>query len=61
MRGGMEAVYDDIPGRLGFGQFAPIQAARGPMFSARNRAKLTGDPVIPVVQEREFYSEGSGL
>jgi hypothetical protein len=59
MRGGMEAVYDDIPGRLGFGQFAPLQAARGPMFSARNRAKLTGDPVVPVVQEGEFYGVDS--
>jgi len=60
MRGGMEAVYDDIPGRLGFGQFAPLQAARGPLFSARNRAQLTGDPVVPVVQEADFYSEDSG-
>jgi Domain of unknown function (DUF4188) len=55
MRGGMEAVYDDVPGRLGFGQFAPLQPARGPMFSARNRAKLAGEPVSPVVQEAEFY------
>src|SRR6516162_2270252 len=34
MRGGMEAVYDDVPVPLGFGQFAPTQPARGPMFSA---------------------------
>ena len=45
MRGGMEAVYDDVPVRLGFGQFAPMQSARGPMFSARNRAKLAGEPL----------------
>jgi len=55
MRGGMEAVYDDVPVRLGFGQFAPLQPARGPMFSARHRAKLAGDPPIAVVQEEEFY------
>ena len=55
MRGGMEAVYDDVPTRLGFGQFAPLQPARGPMFSARNRAKLAGEPRAAVVQEAEFY------
>lgn len=59
MRGGMEAVYDDMPGRLGFGQFAPLQPARGPMFSARHRAKLAGEPVAPVVQEAEFYGADS--
>jgi hypothetical protein len=51
----MEAVYDDVPVRLGFGQFAPLQPARGPMFSARHRAKLAGDPPTAVVQEEEFY------
>lgn len=40
----MEAVYDDIPVRLGFGQFAPLQPARGPMFCARTRAKVSGTP-----------------
>jgi hypothetical protein len=55
MRGGMEAVYDDVARRLGFGQFAPLQPARGPMFSARNRARLTGETVVPVVRETEFY------
>jgi len=58
MRGGMEAVYDDVRGRLGFGQFAPLQPARGPMFSARNRAKLAGQPPAPIVQEAEFYGDG---
>src|SRR5580700_3243412 len=55
MRGGMEAVYDDVPVPLGFGQFAPLQPARGPMFSARTRAKLAGEPRPAVVQEAEFY------
>ena len=55
MRGGMEAVYDDVPGRLGFGQFAPLQPARGPMFSARSRAKLAGQPQAAVIQEAELY------
>jgi hypothetical protein len=59
MRGGMEAVYDDVPVRLGFGQFAPLRPARGPMFAARNRAKLGGTPPAPVVEEAESYSADS--
>ncbi len=54
MRGGMEAVYDDMPARLGFGQFAPLQPARGSMFSARNRAKLGGQAATPVVNEADL-------
>ena len=60
MRGGMEAVYDDVPVRLGFGQFAPLQPARGPMFSARTRARLSGAPPSAIVAEAEFYGAGSG-
>ena len=59
MRGGMEAVYDDVPVRLGFGQFAPMQPARGPMFSARTRAKLAGEPLPAVVEEAELYGVAS--
>ena len=55
MRGGMEAVYDDVPVPLGFGQFAPLMPARGPMFSARTRAKLAGAPAAAVVTEAKFY------
>jgi hypothetical protein len=55
MRGGMEAVYDDVPVPLGFGQFAPIQPARGPTFSARTRAKLAGEPRPAVIEEAELY------
>ena len=55
MRGGMEAVYDDVPAPLGFGRFAPLVPARGPMFSARGRAKLAGEPPAAVVREGEFY------
>jgi hypothetical protein len=44
MRGGMEAVYDDVAGRpVGFQAFAPNVAARGPMFSARGRLRVPGD------------------
>lgn len=44
IRGGMEAVYDDVTGRpVGFQAFAPGVAARGSMFSARGRLRGPGD------------------
>lgn len=56
MRGGMEAIYTDVPerGRVGFARFAPVRPARGPMFSARGRA---GRPGIPddVMPEDKLY------
>jgi len=55
MRGGMEAMYIDLPVLLGFSGFAPVKPARGPMFSARNRAGQSGVPVRPVVEEHELY------
>ena len=47
MRGGMEAIYDDLKAPVGFSVFAPHQPAQGPMFSARKRLGLSGDPAIP--------------
>ena len=44
MRGGMEAIYDDInQPPIGFQAFAPTIRAQGPMFSARKRLQLAGD------------------
>lgn len=40
MRGGMEAVYDDLKSLPGFGRFAPARLAEGPMFSARSRRSV---------------------
>jgi len=56
LRGGMEAIYDDVPGKLGFMAFAPVVPARGPMFgsAARSRSKFTGEPVV---SEKELYGE----
>jgi Domain of unknown function (DUF4188) len=52
LRGGMEAIYDDMRVPVGLTQFAKTIPARGPMFSARNRARLPGDPKIAApVQE----------
>ncbi len=57
MRGGMEAVYDDMVEDTGFLRFAPVQQARGPMFSARARGGQTGGAAIPdPVTEEELYS-----
>lgn len=56
MRGGMEAVYDDMCARTRFAQFAPLQPARGPMFSARGRAKVAGPLPSPVIEEAAFYA-----
>ena len=44
MRGGMEAIYDDVNlPLLGFQAFAPSVPARGPMFSARRRLNISGE------------------
>jgi hypothetical protein len=57
MRGGMEAVYDSIPKELGFSAFAPVEPARGRMFSARGRAGAKGEETVaPAVVEDELYS-----
>jgi hypothetical protein len=54
MQGGMEAIYDDIAKPIGFMRFAPVRAARGPMFGAAHRA--VGTPAAePVVSEKELY------
>jgi hypothetical protein len=53
IRGGMEAVYDDMPKPLGFGTFAPRQPARGRMFGARGRLAREGDAAEPVLAEHE--------
>jgi len=39
MRGGMEAIYDDVNAPLGFGHFAPVLPAEQSMFSARQRLR----------------------
>jgi len=47
MRGGMEAVYVNIPRSIGMLGFAPILPARGAMFSARRRARVPGEAAAP--------------
>ena len=42
MRGGMEAIWADTPGKLGLKAFAPIASPKGSMFNARGRAGVGG-------------------
>ena len=58
-RGGMEAIYDDVPKPIGFMAFAPIVAARGPMFGAAARG---GKDFAerPVLSEEDLYGHEAG-
>jgi Domain of unknown function (DUF4188) len=47
MRGGMEAIYDDVPRPLGLARFAPVVPARGAMFGARRRLGVPGEASLP--------------
>jgi hypothetical protein len=48
VRGGMEAIYDDVHKNIGFSAFAPIKPAKGAMFSARRRLGLAdADGSVP--------------
>jgi hypothetical protein len=49
--GGMEAIYVDMPERIGMLAFAPEEPARGPMFSARSRARRVGATAVDEVPE----------
>jgi hypothetical protein len=46
MRGGMEAIYDNLSEAFGFGRFAPVVHAKGPMFGARKRLGLQGEAAV---------------
>jgi Domain of unknown function (DUF4188) len=54
LRGGMEAIYDDVPQPLGFAAFAPVVPARGPMFGSASRSGA-GAAGAPVLSEKELY------
>lgn len=58
LRGGMEAIYDDVPQPLGFMGFAPVLPARGPMFGAATRGgkEFAGKPVLA---EEEIYGQST--
>jgi hypothetical protein len=54
--GGIEAIYDDLPEKIGLMSFAPVVPARGPMFGAATRAEKqsTANP-NPVLSEDDLY------
>lgn len=57
MRGGMEAIYDDVPVPFGLSAFAPVHPARGRMFGARARLNAGGAETKPVpLSETDLYS-----
>ncbi len=51
VRGGMEAIYLDLPQPPGLGAFAPVVTPKGGMFSARRRLRLEGEGPAPPVSE----------
>jgi hypothetical protein len=55
IRGGIEAIYDDVQKKIGLAAFAPTQRARGTMFSARRRLRLepTGNAPPSAVSESD--------
>ncbi|SHU05017.1 Uncharacterised protein [Mycobacteroides abscessus subsp. abscessus] len=55
MRGGMEAIYDDLGAPIGMGRFAPQHAARGAMFSSRRRLLGEQAKLRPVIDEADYY------
>jgi hypothetical protein len=54
IRGGMEAIYDDVPSPIGLLAFAPSQEAKGGMFSSRQRLHLQGEPPPAVIAEKDL-------
>ena len=51
LKGGFEAIYDDVAAPLGLLAFAPQVRAKGPMFSARARLAAGGvAPPAPVTE-----------
>ena len=55
MRGGIDAIYDDVGSSPGLAGFAPLAPARGQMFSSRRRAGQAGESPPPVTSEAEIY------
>jgi hypothetical protein len=58
MRGGMEAIYDDVPRPLGLARFAPGVPARGAMFGARRRLRVAGEADLPPAVPEEALADG---
>ncbi|MGH9000278.1 MAG: phenylacetaldoxime dehydratase family protein [Acidimicrobiia bacterium] len=57
VRGGFEAVYDDMRRLPGLAAFAPLTPARGPLFSSRGRLRGAPSLVDPVIPEEALASD----
>ena len=58
LRGGIEAIYDDLPEPIGMMKFAPLQPARGSSFSARQRLQREGtENSPPPAPEADLYRD----
>jgi hypothetical protein len=58
VRGGVEAIYNDLSAPIGFASFAPTRPARGAMFSSRRRAGRQEPQTAPAVMtESEYYGD----
>jgi len=58
IRGGIEAIYDDMPRPIGLMKFAPLSPARGSVFSARQRLRREEAETPPgPAPETELYRE----
>jgi hypothetical protein len=58
VRGGMEAIYASVDKPIGLTAFAPVEPARGSMFSARRRLKLDEperEPAAAPYAESDIY------
>jgi hypothetical protein len=58
LRGGMEAIYDDVAVPLGFSAFAPVVPARGSMFTAAHRSARP-ENLDSVLTEQDLYGPES--
>jgi hypothetical protein len=54
-RGGIEAIYDDVPVPVGMMRFAPVKEARGPMFSSASRAGRASTAEAAPLGEKDLY------
>jgi Domain of unknown function (DUF4188) len=58
IRGGIEAIYDDMQTPIGLMKFAPLSSARGSVFSARQRLSREGSVSSPApASEADLYRE----
>jgi hypothetical protein len=55
MRGGIDAMYDDMGPASGLPRFAPVVASRGRMFTTRGRVHGESAKEAPVVAESAYY------